>query len=404
MAGPLDDITVLEVANWVAAPSCGALMADMGARVVKVEPLGGDGMRGKLRQPAGPEHLTAIDVPFHLTNRGKRSIAVDLADERGAALVRDLCGAADVVITNLLPGRLARYGLAPEQVLAAKPSIIYGIVTGYGTTSADADRIAFDVTAFFGRGAVMSLVGEPDAPPPVFRSGQGDHPTGLALLSGVLAALRVRDRTGRGQVVETALLRTAAWTIGCDVSAALVDGKQPTKRSRSQALSPINTRYRCGDGTWVILSARDMAQWTPFCEAIDRPELATDPRFDTARHRFRNGAELMAILDEVFDAHPYEHWAPRLDQSGIVWAKVALLPELINDPAAEAMGMFTEIVHPTAGPFRTIAAPFTLSASDVAVRGPGPEVGQHTRDVLIELGIDPERVAGLAGAGVLGGE
>ena len=403
MAGPLDDITVLEVANWVAAPSCGVLMADMGAQVIKVEPLAGDSMRGKLRQPSGPEHLVAIDVPFHLDNRGKQSIAVDLADPRGGELIRELAVRADVVITNLLPGRLSRYGLAPEQVLAANPAVVYGLVTGYGTSGEDADRIAFDLTAFFGRGAIMSLVGEADSPPPSFRPGQGDHPTGLALLVAVLAALRVRDRTGVGQVVEAALLRTAAWTIGCDVSAALVDKKQPSKRGRDKALSPINTRYQMGDGSWVVLSARDTEQWTGFCNAIGRPDLASDDRFDTPLKRYRNGPELMGILDDHFATKPLEHWAPLLDRSKVVWAKVAELTDLIVDPAARRMGMFTEIDHPEAGRFETMTAPFSLSGSDVAVRGPAPGVGQHTGEVLRRLGIGQDRIDELAAAGVLGG-
>src|SRR2546423_11782381 len=151
MAGALDDITVLEVANWVAAPSCGALMADMGANVIKVEPLSGDSMRGKLRQPTFPEGAPRTDIPFQLDNRGKRSIAVDLNDERGAALVRDLALRVDVLVTNLLPRRLARFGLAPAELHAVNPGLVIGMVTGYGTTGDDADRIGFDVTAFFGR-------------------------------------------------------------------------------------------------------------------------------------------------------------------------------------------------------------------------------------------------------------
>jgi crotonobetainyl-CoA:carnitine CoA-transferase CaiB-like acyl-CoA transferase len=178
MAGALDDITVVEIANWVAAPSCGALLADLGADVVKVEPLGGDGMRGKLRQPSPANGMEHADVPFQLDNRGKRSLAVDLSNPEGSALVRELVARADVVITNLLPGRLARYGLAPEQLRADHPALVYALVTGFGSVGPDADRSAFDLTAFFGRGGVMSLVGEPGDPPHAFRPGQGDHPTG----------------------------------------------------------------------------------------------------------------------------------------------------------------------------------------------------------------------------------
>jgi crotonobetainyl-CoA:carnitine CoA-transferase CaiB-like acyl-CoA transferase len=401
MAGALDDITVLEVANWVAAPSCCALMADMGANVIKVEPLGGDSMRGKLRQPAFPEGAPRTDIPFQLDNRGKRSLAVDLNDERGAALVQDLAGKVDVLVTNLLPRRLTRFGLAPAELHAINPGLIYGLITGYGTVGDDADRIGFDLTAFFGRGAIMSLIGEPGEPPPSFRAGQGDHPTGLALLSGVLAALRVRDKTGVGQVVETALLRTGIWTIACDVSAALVDGLQPNKRARSQSISPMNTRYQCGDGAWVNMSALDQSVWPRFCEALDRPDLADDPRFDTPVNRFQNAEVIIGILDEVFGSQPYEHWAPRLDRTGIVWGKVAELPDLVADPQARAMGVFEAIDHPEVGRFETVAAPFTMSGSDVAVRGPAPEVGQHSAQVLSELGIDASRLDQLLRDGIV---
>ena len=402
MAGPLDDIKVLEIASWVAAPSCAALMADMGADVVKVEPLGGDGMRGKLRQPVSPEGAAAHDYPFQLDNRGKQSIAVDLGDARGAALVRELVGSVDVVVTNLLPGRLARYGLAPDALLAEHPALILALVTGYGSEGDDADRGAFDLTAFFGRSGIMSLIGEPGAPPPAFRPGQGDHPTGLSLLVAVLAALRTRDRTGEGQVVETALLRNGAWSIGCDVQVALVDRVQPNKRARDDAFSPINTQYRCGDGTWLNLSAQDQGRWVRFCKAVDRPDLADDERFATPVGRFQHRAAIIAELDALFASAPLDHWAPLLDESGMIWSPVSELPDLVADPQARAIGMFTEVEH-DAGPFETLAAPFTLGGAEVRVRGRAPELGEHTGEVLRRFGLDPERVAELHGSGVVAG-
>ena len=401
MTSALDDIRVLEIANWVAGPSAGAILADLGADVIKVEPLTGDSMRGLLRQPVPPGGPLPTDVPFHLDNRGKRSVAVDLTDPRGAAVVRDLALRSDVVLTNLLPRRLDRYGLGPEQLLAADPRLVYALITGYGSTGADADRPGFDLTAFFGRGGIMSLIGEPDAPPPAFRPGQGDHATGLALLSAILVALRVRDRTGEGQVVETALLRTAAWTIGCDMAVALVDHLQPNKRARDDAFSPLNTRFRCGDGRWVNLAAFDQQAWPGFCTAIGRPDLAAEERYATAKGRFDHNREIIGILDAEFATRPLAEWAPRLDASGIVWAPVAELPELVDDPAAAAMGMYAEIDHPEAGTFRTLAAPFALSGTPAVVRGPAPEVGEHTAEVLAELGIDADRIAELTAAGVL---
>ena len=400
--GPLDDIKVLEIANWVAAPSAGALMADMGADVVKVEPLVGDGMRKKLRQPAG-EGMAEHDVPFQLSNRGKRSIAVDLGSEQGAALVRSMASKVDVVLTNLLPARLERFGLGPDRLRAEHPGLIYALVTGYGSEGDDADRVAFDVTAFFGRAAISSLLGEPGAPPPASRAGQGDHPTGLALLVAILAALRERDRTGEGQVVETALLRVGAWTIGLDVQTALVDRAQPGKRSRADAFSPINTSYRCSDGRWLILSAQDQGRWVPFCEAVDRTDLAADERFATPLGRFQHNKELIGVLEELFATAPSNHWGPLLDRTGMIWAPVNELPDLVDDPQARAIGMFTDVEHPSLGSFETLAAPFTMSRSEVAVRGRAPELGEHTDEVLDRFGVDAAAAAALRDAGVVAG-
>ena len=400
--GALEGIRVLELANWVAGPSCAALMADMGADVVKIEPLGGDGMRNKLRQPAVPEGAAAHDFPFQLDNRGKRSVALDLGDERGAALVRELVADVDIVVTNLLPGRLERYGLGPHQLRAAHPALIVALVTGFGTDGGDKDRVAFDLTAFFARSGIMSLIGEPDAPPPAFRPGQGDHPTGLALLVGVLAALRVRDRTGVGQIVETSLLHSGIWSIGCDVQTALVDHQQPNKRSRADAFSPINTQYRCGDGRWINLSAQDQRKWEPLVRALGRDDLAVDD-YATAADRFRHRQHLIATLAETFASHPVSHWGPLLDTTGVIWAPVATLPEVVDDPQARAVGMFAEVDHPDAGRFETLNAPFTLSDSEVAVRGPAPAVGQHTDEVLAERGISADRIAALRDAGVIAG-
>ena len=401
MAAPLEGITVLELANWVAGPSCAALMADMGADVIKVEPLTGDGMRGKLRQPSLPDGAARTDFPFHLDNRGKRGVAIDLADARGAEVVREMATRADVFITNLLPGRLERYGLTPEQLHELNARLVYGIVSGYGTEGPEADRIAFDLTAFFARGGVMSLIGEPDQPPPAFRAGQGDHVTALCLLSAILAALRLRDNTGEGQVVKAALMQAGAWTIGCDMAAALVDRHQPSKRSRDASISPMNTRYRCGDGVWINLSAHNQGAWPRFCEALGRPDLGKDERYDTPAKRFQAGAELVHVIDEIFASEPFAYWAPRLDEAEILWGRVADLPDVIDDPQAAALGMFADIDHPDVGSFQTLSAPFTIVGADVAVRGPAPECGQHTAEVLADFGINADRITALTDAGIL---
>jgi crotonobetainyl-CoA:carnitine CoA-transferase CaiB-like acyl-CoA transferase len=304
VAGPLDDITVLEVANWVAAPSCGALMADLGADVIKVEPLGGDGMRGKLRQPSPANGMEHADVPFQLDNRGKRSLAVDIANPEGSALVRELAARAGRRHHQPAPRPPGPLRPRPDQLRAEHPGLVYALVTGFGSVGPDADRSAFDLTAFFGRGGVMSLVGSPGDPPHAFRPGQGDHPTGLALLAAVLAALRVRDRTGEGQVVETALMRTAAWSIGATCRPP--SSTTPSRTAGShRALQPAQHPVPLRDGVWVNLSTNDQRLWGRFCAAIDRPDLADDERFATPVDRFRNGPEVMAILDAELGSQPF---------------------------------------------------------------------------------------------------
>jgi crotonobetainyl-CoA:carnitine CoA-transferase CaiB-like acyl-CoA transferase len=399
--GPLDDIKVVEIANWIAGPSATALMADMGASVVKVEPPSGDSMRNKLRQPRFAEGYPGTDVVFQLDNRGKRSIAIDLGEERGRDIVRELADRADVLVTNLTRSRLERFGLGPAALHDRNPRLVYALVTGQGSSGADADQLAFDVTAFFGRGGVTALLGEPDGPPVAPRTGQGDHPTGLALLVAILGALRVRDRTGEGQLVETALMRVGAWTVACDLAAALIDHRQPSKRRRQHPISPMNTTYRCADGAWLVLSSHNQASWPGFCEALGRPELPTDPRFDTAPNRFANAQELVGIFDELFGSQPYEHWVPRLQRTTVIWAKAAELPELIDDPQARQMEMFAPLEHPAIGPFETVAAPFSFERSDVRVRGTAPDVGEHTREVLGELGRAAEEVDALVAQGVV---
>jgi len=401
MSGPLDDVRVVEIANWVAGPSATALMADMGASVIKVEPPSGDSMRNKLRQPRFPEGVKGTDMVFQMDNRGKRSIAIDLGEEAGRALVRELVDRADVLVTNLTRSRLERYGLGPDELHRRNPGLVYALVTGQGSSGEDADDLAFDVTAFFARGGVTGLLGEPDGLPVLPRPGAGDHPTALALLVAILGALRVRDNTGQGQLVETALMRVGAWTVGCDMATALVDGRQPTKRSRAHPVSPMNTTYRCADGAWLVLSAHSQTTWPRFCEALGRPELVADPRFDTPANRFANAKELIAIFDELFGSAPFDHWVPILKTTNVIWAKMAELPDVIADPQARRMGMFVELEHPDVGRFETLAAPFSFERSEVAARGRAPEVGEHTAEVLAELGYDEASVAALFASGVV---
>src|SRR5829696_6818268 len=213
MVAPCSGIRVVELTNWMAAPSAAAILADLGADVVKVEPLKGDPVRGLMRPPKLPEGTPRLDYSFQVDNRGKRSVAVAIDRPEGGDLVRRLVADCDIFVCNLLPYRQVRYGLDAETLLAITPRLIHATLTGYGLTGPDAQRPGYDVTAFFGRGAVAEAMREPGGAMSQPRPAQGDHATGLALVAGLLAALRLVEATGQGQVVDVSLLGVAAWTM-----------------------------------------------------------------------------------------------------------------------------------------------------------------------------------------------
>jgi crotonobetainyl-CoA:carnitine CoA-transferase CaiB-like acyl-CoA transferase len=402
MVSPLAGVRVIEVTNWMAAPSAGAVLADMGADVVKVEPLTGDVVRGMMRPPKLPDGAVDVDFSFQVDNRGKRSIAVALDRGEGAELVRRLVDRADVFLCNLLPQRQAKFGLDSETLLARRPSLVHATLTGYGLGGPDASRPGFDVTTFFGRGAITDAMTDPGGIATQPRPAQGDHTTGLAMVAAILAALRLVDRTGEGQVVDVSLLATAAWTMATDLAAPLVDGRNPSKRDRHHLIAPLANRFRCGDDRWIILNMPELRWWAPFCEAIGHPELLEDPRFAGVRERYDNMPALIDFLDEVFASRSLAEWGATFDAAGLIWGPASTIAELANDPQAAATGMFPTINHPS-GPFRTVAAPIHITGADIRPRGPAPTVGAHSTEILGELGLDAGEIAALEAAGIVGG-
>lgn len=397
MVAPLTGVRVLEVANMIAAPGAAAMMADLGARVVKVEPRGGDILRGLVLGPgAGP------DPWFELDNRGKRGLAVDLDRPEGIAVVHELAAAADVFVTNLTADRQRRFQLSADALRAVAPALIHTSLTGYGTEGPEAHRLAYDMTAFFARGGIQSLVAEPGGPPAAFRPGQGDHTASLSILSAVLAALRLRDQTGEGQRVEVALLHVAAWTIASDLSATLVTGANPELHERRRWPSPLTCRFRCADDRWIALcmpGPRDF--FGAFASCLGRPEWIEDARFGTAEARRDNAEELIALCDEIFASGPRDEWAARLDDHGLTWAPVQTAEELANDPQAAALGVLHLVEDHPDGPFFTVNAPFSIAGADVGVRGRAPGLGEHSRAVLATHGFDDERIEALIAEGVI---
>ncbi|MGE0386322.1 MAG: CaiB/BaiF CoA transferase family protein [Gammaproteobacteria bacterium] len=403
MAGPLEGVRVLEVASWLAAPAAGALMADMGAEVIKVEPPGGDAFRGFLPGSMGYTYQFPANYGFELDNRGKQSVTVALDRPGGPELIKRLAREVDVYITNLVQPRREKFGLRFEDLIAANPRLVFASFSGYGARGPDLGRPGFDYAAFWARSGLMGLLGEPPSPPPLCRGGQGDHTTALNILAAVLAALRLRDRTGQGQHVEVTLQGTGMWTLAGDLQCALVARENPARHVRTRPANPIWNSYQAQDGLWVLLvMPQPDPYWPKFCAAIERREWAADPRYATLALRREHSAALTADIDAIFAARTRAEWARRLDEHGLIWAPVATLQDVIDDPQVAEMGWFTEIDSPTLGRFRTLDTPFKIYGAEVGVRGAAPAPGEHTFEVLARMGLSDEEIAALALEGVVG--
>lgn len=396
MSAPLEDITVVEIDNYMAAPSAAAILADMGARVIKVEPPGGDPMRG-IGRPAKVEGpLEGYDFSFDVDNRGKLSVAVDLNTDAGVATVHRLIEHAQIFLCNLLPQRQERFGLDAATLKKINPRIVHATLTGYGSGGPDAKRPGYDVTAFFGRSGIYDAMRDgDDGEVPNARPAQGDHTAGLALVGAILAALRLAERTGEAQAVETSLFESAIWTQATDFGVTAVDRAPVRRRSRHHMLTPAGNRYPCGDGKWIVLNHLGPDAFEKLCKALDMEHWLTDERFIDARSRYRNMVTLVSEIDDILSQKSRDEWGEIFDELGFIWGPVLTLDEVAVDPQAEAIDMFPEIRHPQRGPYRSVRVPMRFHDADVAPRGPAPEVGEHTRQVLSEAGFSAGEIDAL---------
>ena len=399
MTAPLKGIRVLEVASWLAAPSCAALMADMGAEVIKIEPPAGDTYRRMYDALLGDG---SVHPCYQFDNRGKRGICVNLEEQEGMDVVRDLIRNSDIFLTNLTWPRLERYQLTDTDIHEITPNAIYAVLSGYGTKGPDSDRQAFDQTAFWARSGAMSMFGDRDDGPLLSRGGYGDRITALNMLSAILAALRVRDHTGEGQYVEVTLQQTGVWAMASDVSTALFDRVQADKTSQKAPGNPIWNYYKTHDGRWLTLvMPMPLAYWPKFCQMIDREDWGADARFQTVPGLMEFGQELIPELNALFASRDLADWATDLDKAGLIWEPVSELPEVVEDPVLRERGAFSVVVHETAGAMEIVSAPFHIRGAEVEVKGPAPDVGQHTREVCSELGINSETIDEMIKRGVL---
>ena len=390
---PLAGVRVVEVAHFVAVPAAGALLADMGADVIKIEIPRGEIYRRTRLKYAGYDSDFPENPPFHMDNKGKRSVALDLTRPEACEALRCIIDGSEIFITNLLPGRRKKYGLDHETLLARQPRLLFGAVSGYGNGGDGADWPAFDYSAYWARTGMMDTMRDEGVPPSLQRPAVGDHAAAVNLVCGLLAAMRMRDANGEGRVVDVSLLQTGLHILGTDVANALVTREPARRHDRSRPLNPLWNSYPVKDGRWLLLVMIEPDRyWPALCRAIARPELETDPRFENGFARHENNTELVRELEETFATATLDEWRPRLDAERLIWSPVNRVEEAIDDPQARAMGYFHEIDHPELGSFETVGPPFHIAGSDLGSRRAASALGDESREVLREAGLSIDEI------------
>lgn len=400
--GVLDGIKVVELAEHGFVPSCGAILADWGADVVKIERPTGDPLRAIMA--AGFVADTGdFNFLWELYNRNKRGIAIDLRVPEGRAVFDRLVERADVLITNFLPSARAKLRTNPEDLWAVNPRLIYAKGHGQGQRGPDADQGGFDAVSYWSRGGIGHLLTPEGGPMVMQRGAMGDAPSGAMLAGGIAAALFHRERTGKGMVVDTSLLNFAVWQLGVDLTATTVLREEPAKTDTSKALSnPLVGPYKTRDGRWLILNMiDDTRHWVPACRALGLAELIDDPRFVDTAARAANRDALHARIAAVIGAHDLAELRARLATEDTIFSALASPLEVIDDPQVVANGYLAP--HPTHPTARLACAPMQFDDEPVTINRPAPRVGEHTDEILAEIGYSPAEIASLRQVGAAGG-
>jgi crotonobetainyl-CoA:carnitine CoA-transferase CaiB-like acyl-CoA transferase len=398
MAGPLEGVRIVELGVWVAGPGAGGILADWGADVVKVEPPQGDPARNFGRMLGGDLPTNPV---FELDNRGKRSIALDLSSERGIGVVHELVAEADVFLTNLRPAALERLDLGPLETRGRHQRLVYAIITGYGLEGPESERGAYDIAAFWARAGIAESLRTPGGPLPFQRGGMGDHSVAMTGAAMVSAALVQRARTGQGQLVSTSLLRQGVYTIGFDVNVAVMWGRTLGIGTRETMYSPVLNNYEAGDGKsfWIVGLEGDR-HWPALARAVGHHEWITDPRFDSARNRAVNAGELIGLLDEIFSTRTLDEWATAFaEEPELFWSPVNTIDDVVADEQFHAAHSVVDVPDEQ-GTLPMLATPVDFDGRPPAPRWRAPLLGEHTREVLHEMGHDEDAMRSLVADGV----
>ena len=393
--GALKGIKVIELAQIMAGPTCGMLLADMGADVIKVEKLpGGDDTRS-YTEPS----IHGESAAFMILNRNKRGIAVNLKKPGGLEVVKRLLAEADVVTENYRKGTLEKLGLGYDVLQALNPRLIYCAVSGYGRTGPYADKGGFDLIAQ-GFAGIMSITGEPGGPPAKSGTSIADINAGILAALGIVSALVSRATTGRGQMVETSLMEAAIQQTYWQSAIFFATGVNPGPTGSAHILTAPYQAFPTMDG-WINVGGANQSNWERIVKVIGRPELADDQRFRTNGDRMRNLVALTPLIAECLTARSSAEWIREFEAAGVPVGPVNKIGEMLADPQVAAREMVLEVDHPRAGRVKALGMPIKFSETRGEIVRAAPLLGEHTREILDGLGYTSVEIARLQQEGAV---
>jgi crotonobetainyl-CoA:carnitine CoA-transferase CaiB-like acyl-CoA transferase len=393
--GPLAGMRVLELAQIMAGPTCGMMLADMGADVIKVEKLpGGDDSR-TYREP----RINGVSAPFLILNRNKRGIALNLKHPQGKQILLRMVRDADVVTENYRKGTLEKMGLGYDVLSAVNPGLIYCAVSGYGRDGPWGDKGGFDLIAQ-GFSGLMSITGEPGGPPAKTGNSVADINAGILAVVGILAAYAHKLRTGRGQVVDTSLMEAAIQQTYWHAAIYFATGSTPGATGSAHILTAPYQAFHAKDG-WLNIGGANQANWERIAEVLGHPEWREDPRFRTNSDRMQHLDELARLMNEVLGTRTRAEWIEVFDTAGVPVGPVNSVGEALSHPQTLARGMVVDLVHPQAGATKALGCPLHFSETPTAVTRPAPMLGEHTRVLLRDYGYSDAEIDGFVKEGVV---
>lgn len=394
MTGPLDGIRVLDLSRVLAGPFCSMVLGDLGADVVKVEAPAGD-----LTRTWGPPFLEGVSGYYLSANRNKRSICLDLSTSEGHRVLHDLIRTSDVLLENFRPGVARRLGASYEQVRATRGDIVYCSITGYGQDGPYRDKASFDII-LQALGGFMSITGEEGRPPVRIGVAIADLGAGLHAAIAILAALWGRAQTGRGESIDVSILDGQVAWLTYMAQQYFLTGIPPGRMgSKHPQIAPYQA-FSTADG-YIVVATGSERFWQGLCRALDAPDLVSRPEYATNEERVRHRGALDRALDERFQTRPRDEWLARLETEGVPAAPVQDLGEVFANPQVRHRKMVRTVQHPRLGEVRTLAPPFRFASEELPPRRAPPLRGEHSRELLRELGYDEEKVALLFESGTV---